>query len=74
MSSPFTVQPPALDADEVKRRQKIIMMRAVIFFLCLSAVAMLALPLPLPMPLRAVVASIDGIAALVVYAVYRSKN
>ncbi|MEY4488772.1 MAG: hypothetical protein RIQ79_1280 [Verrucomicrobiota bacterium] len=73
MSSPFTVPPHALDDDEIKRRQRTIAMRAVVFFLCVSAVVMLALPLPLPMPLRVAVAAIDLIAALVVYAIYRAK-
>jgi hypothetical protein len=74
MSSPFTVPPPTLDADEVKRRKNTLTMRAVVFFLCVSAITMLALPLPLPMPLRASVAAIDLIAALVVYGLYRARR
>ncbi len=73
MSSPFTVPPPALDQAELKRRQAVIMMRAVLFFLGLSALLVLVLPLPLPLPLRAAVAGCDLIAALVVYAVYRQR-
>jgi hypothetical protein len=73
MSSPFTVPPPALDATEIKRRQAIIMMRAVLFFLVVSALLVLLLPLPLPLPLRAAVAGCDLIAALVVYAIYRQR-
>ena len=73
MSSPFTVPPPAPDPVELKRRQSIIVMRASLIFLVLSAVLILVLPIPLPMPLRLAVAGIDLIAALVIFAIYHQR-
>lgn len=73
MSSPFTVRPPTPNATEIKRRQAIITLRVVLFFLGVSALLVLVLPLPLPLPIRATVAGSDLIAALVVYAIYRQR-
>jgi hypothetical protein len=73
MSSPFTVPPSEPDPATVKRLQQRMMMRAIIFFLCASAIVILILPLPLPLALRALVSATDLIAALVVYAIYRQR-
>lgn len=73
MSSPFTVPPPTPDATEMKRRQAIITLRVVLFFLGVSALLVLVFPLPLPPPVRALIAGSDLIAALVVYAIYRQR-